>query len=363
MTEETANQARSQTKCPSCGGEMVFDPEHQTLHCAYCGKKAAVTVQTGAILEYDFKTAENTANLDWGAVKKVIHCHNCGAETVVDGSSVAAECAFCGSSHIIDQESSAGIAPESLVPFKVSKNTAEENFSQWIRKRFFAPRALKKNYRREAIAGVYVPFWTYDADSETEYWAEAGTYYYTTEKYTVKKEGKTETRERRVRHTRWRPVNGHFARNFDDFLVNASRQVDDKLIRKIEPFDLKELVQYQAGFLAGFTAERYSVGLKEGWEKAQQEMEKQLRDEITRHIAADEVRRLSLNTVFRNIRFKHILLPVWVSTYLFNNKVYKFLVNGQTGKVHGEAPVSFWKVAGLIAAVLALIAVLIIIFS
>lgn len=363
MTEEIANQAGSQTKCPACGGEMVFDPEQQTMHCSYCGQKAAVTVQTGAILEYDFKTAENTANLNWGAVKKVIHCNNCGADTVVDGSSAAAECAFCGSAHIIDQDSGAGIAPESLVPFKINKNTALDNFTRWIKKRFFAPGALKKNYRREGIAGVYVPYWTYDADSETNYRAEAGTYYYTTEKYTVKKDGKTETRQRQVRHTRWRPVHGRFARNFDDFLVNASRQVDDKLIRKIEPFDLKELVQYQADFLAGFMAEKYSVGLKEGWEKAQKEMEKQLRDEITRHINADEVRSLSLNTVFSNIRFKHLLLPVWISAYQFNNKIYKFLVNGQTGKVHGEAPVSFWKVAGLIAAVLAVIAVLILVFS
>jgi len=363
MTEDMANQAESQNKCPACGGEMVFDPELQTLHCTYCGHKAAVEVQTGTILEYDFETAENTANLNWGAVKKVIHCNNCGAETVVDGSSAAAQCAFCGSSHIIDQDSGAGIAPESLIPFKINKNTALDNFNAWIKKRFFAPRALKKSYRSEGISGVYVPFWTYDADSESNYRAEAGTYYYTTEKYTVRKDGKSETRERRVRHTRWYPVHGRFARHFDDFLVNASRQVDDKLIRKIEPFDLNELVQYQADFLAGFMAEKYSIGLKEGWAKAQKEMDKQLYSEIRSHISADEVRRLNVNTVYRNIKFKHILLPVWISAYQFNNKVYKFLVNGQTGKVHGEAPVSFWKIAGLIAAVLALIAILIIVFS
>ena len=361
MSEETARQAENQTRCPACGGEMAFDPDLQTMHCSFCSHKAAVEIQTGAIMEYDFKSAENTANLNWGAIKKVIHCNNCGADSVLDESSASAECAFCGSSQIINQDSSAGIAPESLVPFKISKNAAIDNFSKWIKKRFFAPGALKSNYRKEGISGVYIPYWSFDANSDSNYRAEAGTYYHETENYTVEKDGKTETRQRQVRQTRWRNVHGNFSKQFDDVLVNASRQVDHKLIKNLEPFNLNELVQYQPDFLAGFLAERYSIGLKEGWENAQQGLERQLHDDVKKFINADEVRGLSVNTVYNDVKYKHLLLPVWISTYLFNNKVYKFMVNGQTGKVHGESPVSFWKVAGLIAVIVIVFGVIILI--
>lgn len=343
---------------------MVFAPEVQVLQCSYCSSKRNIELQPTVIREYDFDSADDTANLSWGTETRVFHCNNCGADTVIDSFAKSHSCAFCGSTHVIRQETQeTGIAPESLVPFKVTKIAALDNFNKWIGSRFFAPRALKNSYQKDSIKGAYIPFWTYDADTDSNYSAQAGTYYYVTEPRTVRdKDGKTRTEYVQVRKTRWRPVTGRFNRHFNDHLVNASRNIEEGLLGKIEPFDLNQLVPYSPEFLAGFLAERYSINLKDGWERAKGRLSQTLHTEITRHIAADEVRGLNVNTNWSNIKYKHFLLPIWLSSYTYKDKIYHFMVNGQTGRVHGEAPTSFWKVAGVVAAVAAVIGLVVYIF-
>ena len=351
-------------KCSSCGGEVFFDPEIQALHCQYCGGKHQIELQPTAIHEYDYDTAHDTANLDWGTESRVIHCNSCGADTVIDGNVKSQACAFCGSDHVIKHEEGSGIAPESLVPFQISKKSALEQFTKWIRSRFFAPRALKENYRKDNLKGVYIPSWTYDADSASNYTAQAGTYYYVNETRMVKNsKGKMERRTVRVRKIRWRPVSGRYNLHFNDHLVNASGSMNESLLKGLQPFDLNGLVPYSPEFLAGYLAERYSVGLKAGWDRASKEMDRILHQQITRHIRADQVRMLSVNTQYSSIKYKHLLLPLWISAYTFKGKTYQFMVNGQTGKVKGHAPVSVWKVAALVVGIAAVAAVLIYYFA
>ncbi len=349
-------------QCHSCGGEVAFDPKLQVLHCIFCGANRAVEVEKRAIYDRAFDEADNKANVNWGTLKRVFHCNNCGAESIIDGESTAQHCAFCGSSHIVKYEDAAGIAPEGLIPFKVTKDTAVTNFNNWIKKRFFAPAALKSTYRKQSISGAYIPFWSYSADSISNYTAEAGTYYYETENVTVEKDGKKVTEPRKVRKTKWRRVSGNFNRGFNDSLVNASKQLKSRILGRIEPFNLGELVPYAPGFLAGFMAEKYSISLKEGWSEAQKSFARDLEREIRSHVGADEIRNLSVNTTYNNIRYKHLLLPVWISSYTFKNKVYHFMVNGQSGKINGESPVSAGKVVAVIAVFVAIIGLVIILF-
>lgn len=350
-------------KCPSCGGEMAFSPQAQVLQCSFCGTNASVEVEMRPIRDYDLNSADDTANVNWGTLKRVFHCNNCGAESVIDANATAQFCAFCGSSHIVKNEDAAGIAPEGLIPFKVARNAAEDNFNKWIKKRFFAPSALKSTYSKQSISGAYIPFWAYNTDTQSNYTAEAGTHYDETEYVTVQKEGKSVREQKQVRKTSWRRVDGNFSRSFRDYLVNASKQIKGSIISRVEPFNLKELVPYAPGFLAGFLAEKYSIGLRDGWEEAKKKIDRDIESGVESHIGADEVRNLAINTSYQNTRYKYLLLPVWISSYTFNNKIYHFMVNGQTGKVSGESPVSAAKVIGLIAAIAAVIALLVILFS
>jgi len=346
-------QSTDRFPCPACGGIMDFDPESQCLKCPYCDNKIEITKNQDGIVEYDFETAEDDAPTNWGNEKRVIHCQSCGAETVLDENSTAQFCAFCGSSHIVKTEENPGIVPESLIPFKITKESAIKRFKEWINNRFFAPGALKSQYQEQKMTGVYIPCWTYDSDTDSFYTAEAGTYYYVTETDWVEENGERKMVTKQVRKIRWRFVSGAYSKYFDDIIVNASKKVDDNLMKNLEPFNLKELVQYMPQFLSGFLAERYSVTLKEGWEKAKDIIDSSIRQGIHSQINADEVRNLLVNTSYRNIKYKHILLPVWISSYTYKGKIYRYMINGQTGEVQGEAPVSALKVILLILAVLA----------
>ena len=361
-TESAQGPVKKETAlftCSSCGGDLAFDPQSQVLKCPFCGSSEQVDVEMRAIEDRDFDSAESAANVNWGSVKKVFHCNNCGAESIIDGNSTAQYCAFCGSSHIVKYEDAAGIAPEGLIPFKIVKSTAEENFNQWINKRRFAPGALKTTYRKQNISGAYIPFWAYSCETESSYTAEAGTHYYETERKAVKKDGKTQMVDQKVKKTSWQRTSGNFRERFRDILVNASKQLKSSVLARVEPFKLEELVPYAPGFLAGFLAEKYSVSLEKGWDEAKKKVDSDIESGIREQINADEVRGLSVNTRYNNKRYKHLLLPVWISSYTFNNKIYHFMVNGQTGKVSGESPVSAGKVIGLIAAIVAVIAIIV----
>ncbi len=345
--------------CPSCGGNMVFSPEKQCLECPYCSNVIDITKQTGDIAEYDFYSKVDSANLNWGNEKRVIKCQSCGAETVLDENSTAELCPFCGSSYIVKSDNDAGIAPESLVPFKISQKDALNCFKNWIKKRHFAPNSLKKIYLPQKIVGMYIPCWTYDADTFSTYTAEAGEYYYVTETEWVEENGQRKMITKQVRKIRWWPTSGVYSEYFDDVLVNASRQVDEKLMNKFRSFNLTELVHYKPEFLSGFHAERYSVNLKEGWDIAINTVKAGIQSGIIQKINADEVRNLNVSTSYNQIKYKHILLPLWLSTYTYKNKVYRYMINGQTGEVKGHAPVSPWKIAGLVILGIIIIAIII----
>ena len=173
---------------------------------------------------------------------------------------------------------------------------------------------------------------------------------------TVTVNGRTETRPQRVQKTRWRFVSGTYDKTFDDIIFNDSGKVDQNIIRRIEPFHLNELLKYSPKFLAGFAAERYSTGLKAVWERAKLHINSILRSDITGIIkrGCDVVGNVNISTTYDDIKYKHMLLPVWISAYTFKNKVYNFYVNGQTGEVQGKSPVSALKVAGLILIIAAI---------
>ncbi len=362
--EEKVSQKETDTfPCGSCGGNMTFDPESNALSCSYCGNRMVIESNEDEIREYDFNNVQEEQESNWGQETSVIKCENCGAETVLDTFSTAEFCAFCGSSHVAKNNKSAGIAPESIIPFKISDKKAVEYFSNWIKKKFFVPKALKNSCSTQRLKGVYVPFWTYDSNTLSTYKGEGGTHYYVTESYTTQENGKTVTKTRQVRHTRWWPTSGIYSKFFDDILVNASKQVDKKIISKIEPFNLKELEGYKSEYLSGFYAERYSIDLKKGWNIAKDEINSGIRQGVIRKINADEVRNLRINTDYNDIKYKHLLLPIWLSAYTYKNKIYKFMINGQTGKVSGQSPISPIKVLLLVGAGIAIILIIYVIFG
>ena len=354
--DTTQTRKSEQFPCPSCGGNMHFDPETGHLKCPFCDNVIDFDEGDEEIKEYNFfAISEEDVSQDWSEGNLTIKCENCGAQTVVGSETMSQFCTFCGSSHIVQVQEFTGIAPESLLPFSIPKEKAMECFKTWIKKRWFAPRALKKEDRNERLKGTYVPYWTYDADLTYAYTAQAGHYYYVTRTRMVDGEMKTE----RVRKIRWETVHGNGANFFDDIQVSATSKLTKRYVDRLEPFNLSKLTSYKGEFLSGFQAERYSVNVKQGWEEAKQEINAYLHSEVVRKVHADEVRNVRIQIAYNDVRYKHLLVPVWLSSYLYRDKTYQVMINGDNGKVAGKFPVSFWKVFFVVLASLAAIGLII----
>lgn len=362
MSEQTAENTAGQFPCHQCGADLKFAPGETSLVCQYCGARNTIERKKVEITENNLKLQLSKLNDDALEVDKIIDkCDQCGAQVDHQAHTTASLCPYCGAAMVSTKQSIRQIKPAALLPFKIKVKEAKDAYLGWLKKLWFAPNALKKQARiEEKFSGMYVPYWTFDADTHSNYTGSRGDYYYVTRTRTVRdKEGNSRQETYQERRTRWTPVSGHVEVNFDDVLVVASRSVERKYADKLEPWDLQALVPYSDEYLAGFRAESYQIDLKNGYKIAQDVMNGEIRYSIERDIGGDEQIINTVNTDFGDPTYKHILLPVWICAYRFKGKVYQFLVNARTGEVHGERPWSWVKITlAAIAGLAALVGVL-----
>jgi predicted RNA-binding Zn-ribbon protein involved in translation (DUF1610 family) len=350
MTEVQPGQR--QFPCRQCGANLVFEPGTTCLKCPYCGTENDIAPLEAVIEELDFHA--HAAELDSTQIQETltVRCNACGAETDFTHDVAASKCPFCGAAIVATASSKKQIKPRSLLPFHVNRQQADDLFKRWVASLWFAPGDLVRVAQRSGIDGAYVPAWTYDSDTFSTYTGQRGEDYWTTETYRVN----NQTRTRQVRRTRWYPASGQVSNHFDDVLVLASRSLPEKHAHALEPWDLASLVPYRDEYLSGFAAETYQVDLVQGWEAAKGLMEPTIHQTIRADIGGDHQRIHSVDTRYRGVTFKHILLPVWISAYRYHQRVFRFLVNARTGEVQGERPWSAIKIAILVITILAVIA-------
>ena len=332
--------------CDNCGADFRFDPVASRLVCDHCGNTqdmAQATPWEGTIRELDFQSAL-TGQLDDAEIEEtqVVTCHNCSAQFEFDANTHAAECPFCATPVVTDTGPHRHIKPKAVLPFALEERAARTAMTEWLGRLWFAPSGLQEYARKgRKMQGIYVPYWTFDADTKSSYRGERGTVYYETK--TVTRNGKQE--RVRVSKVRWRGVSGRVARFFDDVLVLASKTLPKRYTDALEPWDLSALEPYSPEFLAGFRAEGYQVELEDGFKEARAHMDRVIARDVRFDIGGDRQRIHSVNTSVKDVTFKHILLPVWLAAYKYNGKTYRFVVNGRTGRVQGERPWSAIKIA------------------
>lgn len=352
-----APQLQRQFPCKNCGANLEFAPGTRSLQCPYCGTTNEIAPAAGepavaAVAELDLTAHLREEDLH---EQITVRCGTCGAETTLAPNVTAGRCPFCGSGIVAHGSSKKSIKPKSLLPFHVTREQAGQSFRRWIASLWFAPGELKRRAERAQITGVYIPCWTYDAGTVSDYTGQRGDDYWDTESYTAHVNGRSVRRTRQVRKTRWWPASGRVSNHFDDVLVLASRSLPAGYAEALEPWDLKSLVPYRDEYLSGFVAESYQIGLPEGFEVAKEIMAQPIRATIARDIGGDRQRIHSVQTRYFDVTFKHALLPVWISAYRFHDKTYRFLVNARTGEVQGERPYSYWKIAATVLAALVVI--------
>ena len=353
--------------CAQCGARLDFEPSARSLKCPYCGhveeiKPADTKVEERDYEEYLDKLAGKGTTL--AGHSSQVRCTGCGAVVLLEDNVATDRCPFCAT-HLENKPEAAEamIPPESLLPFKIDLRQARQAFERWIASRWFAPNSLRKMANLGQVNGIYMPFWTYDAMTYTHYTGQQGINYTDTETYTeTNDKGETETKTRTVIRTMWYPVSGEVQHFFDDVLVCASKSLPRERVSELVPWDLGRLEGFKAEYLSGFKTERYAVGLKEGFDEAKQIMEKTIEELCRQDIGGDHQIVDSMNTQHVGVTFKHLLLPLWLASYRYFDKVYRILVNARTGAVSGDRPWSWWKIGSLALLVL-IIAIVILYFA
>ena len=348
-------------------GPLHFTGESGRLECDYCGSSfntaeiealygekeanAAEAAQNAAEAEQAIADGSDwdTSGLseDWGvdAVNmKAYCCPSCGAELLCDATTAATSCPYCGNPSVIPGQFSGVLKPDFVLPFKLSKEDAIKALKKHYLKKPLLPSTFSKANHLEEIKGVYVPFWMYDGEASGSVRFHATTVHkYTSGDYEI-----TETSHYDVRRA------GSIA--FEKIPVDASSKMPDDYMDSIEPYDYTELKPFSTAYLPGFLADKYDVSVEDSRDRANRRCAGSLVNALEKTVTGYA----SCNETARSIQLKHgkvhyALLPVWILNTRWEDKDFLFAMNGQTGKLVGNLPVSTKRVIGLFAAIAALL--------
>jgi hypothetical protein len=338
--------------CAACGAQAEWNPAKHLLVCPFCGTESPheLNRQTGAIEELDLLAALREIPDDergWQTPTRSVRCQSCQAVMVFEGARVGQNCEFCGSPALVSyDEVRPPIRPQSLLPFRVSDAQVRETVRHWYASKWLAPNAFKRRALVDTLHGLYIPYWTFDAHVRCPWRAQSGTYYYV-------QQGKN-----RVRRVRWTPAAGVVEHFFDDVLIAGTKGIPPNLLWQIEPFPTGGLVPYDKGYLSGHVVEHYQVVLTDAAQQAMRNMERELRELCILQIPGDTYQNLQMQPDWSGRTFKHILVPVYLLTYVYRGKNYQAVVNAVTGRMGGTYPVSWLKVMLIVLAILMVLAIL-----
>jgi hypothetical protein len=328
--------------CSHCGGPV----ERGDRFCGSCGGEQPIEAEA----------------VSSAPEQKHVRCSACGAELSLDPNQRSLTCPFCDSNYVVEfsPEQTGRQAPEFVVGFAVTRQQALDRFHQWIRSNsIFRPGDLGQMSIEDRLRGVYLPFWSFSMLARSEWSASIGEYWYRTETYTTTEDGKTVTKTRQVRETEWWPLAGKHHRYYSGYLVSGSRGLPQGEAERIKPFHLAALKRYQPYFLAGWLSEEYSVARDAALHACQQEFYRREQENVASYLPGDTYSDLRVATQFDDVNSDLILLPVYLLSYRYQDKLYRFMVNGQTGAVAGAKPLSWKRIvavaaAGIVAVALAI---------
>ena len=324
---------QKELQCSQCAGQRIYDPAQQCLVCDSCGTPERLETPDDhkAEAEFPYDPKASTEDPRTTDAQVVHHCEACGGDVVFVGASLSERCAYCDGPVVLRQGDSA-FETMALIPYRVTAKTAQDAAEAWVGKRFAAPNDLAGIVARARVAGIYVPFWTFDSNEAVEYWAT----------YTVRR-GKRSSRRR---------TSGQMQVSFNDLLVPASPHVTP-LIRDgiLHEFDPRRLRPFRPGYIAGFAAEQHHQTVAEGLAANEADKDLLMRNKIKRDVGKSGVRDIRYHTHTSGIHYRRILLPVWILHYTYEGRAKKVVVCGIDGRAYGERPFSTWKLAGYSALV------------
>lgn len=345
----------SDYKCLTCGANLHFDPKTQKWGCEYCGSSYDL-----AELEKAFGTDEKLKDEKEVKIDSDFDCYNCpncGAEIIMDDTTTATFCVYCGSTAIIKNKLKGEFNPTKVIPFKKTKEEAIEAFKEYKKGKLFMPNEFTNPNNIQKISGVYIPFFIYDCDIDSDvsidatrvqHWSDRSYNYTKTDFYKLEREA---------------------TMHFENIPVDGSSKFPDDIMNSIEPFNYEELADFSPSYLSGFLSERFDTSMEELFQIAQNRAIASSEGEILSSINSYVTKTINERNhkVQKKDSSEYVLLPVWMLNISFEDKIYTFAMNGQTGKFVGNVPIDkkkFWKWwTGLFAGTFSITSLIVILFN
>ena len=325
-------------KCPNCSGPLIFSAATQQLKCEYCDSEMALK----EFEELDAILHEVPVETDYGAYEgehisdglQAQHCDSCGGELITDGTTVATECPYCGNTAIVTKQVTDVLKPDYVIPFKIQKEQAKDILKSFYKKKPLLPKYFADHNRIDKLTGAYVPFWLYDCETDSnavydatrvKTWVSGNKRYTRTDYYTVTREGNLD---------------------FEKIPVDGSAKMDNTVMESIEPYNYGDLAPFSMAYLSGFLADKHDVEFKE----LQPRIDQRVRKSVDKNLRAtvkgySSVTPKSLNVRVKKHHISYAMFPVWMLNTKWGDKNYNFTMNGQTGNLVGDLPVSKPKAA------------------
>jgi hypothetical protein len=338
--------------CESCGAPVEFDDPY----CAACGAQR----RTGQIPpELPQTVRAGRAAEPQVPEKRLFQCKNCGSRVAIDARHRSYICAFCDSNYVVEfsPQMTDRHPIEFIIGFAVTPDQAHDRFRKWIQSNsWFRPGDLDRARIEQKLVGAYMPFWSFSMLAQSNWSANIGEYWYRTETYTTRdSKGNIVTRTRTVQETEWWPLHGKHHEYYSGYLVSGSHSLSQNEADQIKPFQLPAFRRYQPYYLAGWLSEEYSVEQQEALEICQHHFLEREQEHVAAFLPGDTFGGLDVRTSFSFINSDLCLLPIYVWSYRYRDRLYRFLVNGQTGKVAGQKPVSGTRVTIFVLLILMVI--------
>lgn len=336
-------------KCPQCLATRAYSVADGGLRCAHCGyyEPPEMPVVGKGAREFEFtvetveaarQAAVQQAN-GWGTERRELRCENCGAQTSLPPGRLTHTCPFCGSNRVIQLEAPQDqLRPRFLIPFKVEAERIQAIAREWLGSSWMVPGALKNAARVADFSGVYIPYWTFDAQTAADWRAQVG--HQVSDRYYDSSSKSWKTRTKTV----WRWESGHVNVTFDDLLVNGSTKLSPLLLERVQDFDTHDLAPYAPSYLAGFLAHAYDRTLESAWKDAREKMRARTWDACRGQASTSQIRNFSMQLDFSDESYRYVLAPLYLAAYRYEDKTYQVMVNGQTGTIAGQRPVDWTKV-------------------
>jgi len=330
-------------KCEGCGGGLIFAPKEQALKCEHCGQ----------IKEFDKNKEYQKHNLtdkptsfegykEWINENKVLKCQTCGAEVILHSLEYSGVCPYCGSSYVSEIKQLPGLVPDAVIPFKFDEEGASERFVLGVKRKFFVPRAFKKKIQTDKIKGIYIPTFSFDANSVTVYRGVLSRTISGGPNGTMRTENFS--------------IGGTKKLDINDLLIETSSQIDQSQMQKILPYNIGEAYKFDENFIRGYVVEHFETAFDECYKQALESMKQKIKQEILSGYYYTGVVSFQMVPNFSDEKFAYKLVPIYQFEYQYKNKPYRTQMNGQTGKIGGGLPISGWRVFLVVLMVLAFIA-------